>query len=88
VQIYCREIVLMSEFDSNEAHLEGPIEDNQGPKLPYFHRTLSDAETALIGDISPKLIDKKSSIEVDTASSAHSLSSAASWNSAGTYESR
>ena len=49
-----------------------------GVKLPYFHRTLSEEETNLIGDISPKPIDPKAVVTRTNSGSA--------WNSAGTWE--
>jgi activator of HSP90 ATPase len=52
-------------------------------KLPYFHRTLSPEETALIGDTSPKPI-------TENAADASSVKIAAgsAWNSAQTWEER
>ena len=60
---------------------EEPQTDNttNGVKLPYFHRTLSQEDTQLIGDISPKPIDPINQI-VET------INSGSAWNSAGTWE--
>ena len=54
-------------------------------KLPYFHRTLSDEEVALIGDTAPKRID---SMEFGYADDQRKLSAGAAWNAAGTWESK
>lgn len=53
-------------------------------KLPYFHRTLSPEETALIGDISPKPITESTAAEP----SAGKLATGSAWNSAMTWEER
>lgn len=52
-------------------------------KLPYFHRTLSPEETALIGDTTPKPIT-----EAVVDSSAGKIASGSAWNSAQTWEER
>lgn len=52
-------------------------------KLPYFHRTLSPEETALIGDISPKPMT-----ESVAEAPAGKLASGSAWNSAMTWEER
>lgn len=54
-------------------------------KLPYFHRTLSPEETALIGDISPKPITETTTAEVPAAGK---LATGSAWNSAMTWEER
>lgn len=53
-------------------------------KLPYFHRTLSPEETALIGDITPKPITESAS----TTPVQGKLASGSAWNSANTWEER
>ena len=60
---------------------EEPQTDNttNGVKLPYFHRTLSQEDTQLIGDITPKPIDPTNQV-VET------INSGSAWNSAGTWE--
>lgn len=52
--------------------------------LPYFHRTLSDADKALVGDTSPKPITVTP--VANTFSGAPSSGSA--WNAAGSWEER
>eukprot|EP01038_Epipyxis_sp_PR26KG_P011497 gene11497-15401_t len=59
-------------------------------KLPYFHRTLTPEDQALIGDITPKPITNgevdNSASSINTQSAKISESSA--WNSAKTWEER
>ena len=55
-----------------------------GVKLPYFHRTQSQQDKDLIGDITPKVIDVLS----DPSSGSKSILSSASWNTAETWEER
>ena len=57
--------------------------DKKGVKLPYFHRTLSPADAALIGDITPKPITDVKKVEVVECSSSQSGSA---WNAAMTWE--
>ena len=55
-----------------------------GVKLPYFHRTQTQEEKDLIGDITPKPI-----ITGDKSSSgSKSIALSASWNTAETWEER
>lgn len=56
-------------------------------KLPYFHRTLSPEEMALIGDISPKPIGEATNVAV-VEPVAGKLASGSAWNSAKTWEER
>lgn len=61
------------------------MEDNsekKNVKLPYFHRTLSPEDSALIGDITPKPI----ALSSETASG--KISDGSAWNSAKTWEER
>ena len=51
-------------------------------KLPYFHRTLSPEDTALIGDIRPKPITPAN----EAASSSGKLTEGSAWNKANTWE--
>eukprot|EP01039_Chlorochromonas_danica_P005857 gene5857-6450_t len=57
----------------------------KGPKLPYFHRSLTPQDAALIGDTTPKPISESPSAAV-TASGKLTTSSA--WNGAQTWEER
>jgi len=54
-----------------------------GVKLPYFHRTLSPEDSALIGDITPKPI-----VEQSTMTTSGKISNASAWNAAQTWEER
>lgn len=54
----------------------------KGVKLPYFHRVLTPEETALIGDITPKPIDKKDA----AAASVANANVGSAWNAAQTWE--
>ena len=67
------------------------VKEEKQKKLPYFHRTLSPEETALIGDISPKPIttadDKIAAASAETASGKAAVSGSA-WNTAMTWEER
>jgi len=49
-------------------------------KLPYFHRSLSSEDAALIGDIAPKKIESKDQFEEELE---NKLSNSSKWNSAG-----
>jgi hypothetical protein len=62
-----------------------PTNDN-GVKLPYFHRTLSEQDKSLIGDTTPKPISSESSSGKSTP--ATSSSAASPWNGASTWEER
>jgi hypothetical protein len=69
--------------------MEGPpnCDESQstvGVKLPYFHRTQSQQDKDLIGDITPKVINVLS----DPSSGSKSILSSASWNAADTWEER
>uniref|UniRef100_A0A7S3GS10 Activator of Hsp90 ATPase AHSA1-like N-terminal domain-containing protein n=1 Tax=Spumella elongata TaxID=89044 RepID=A0A7S3GS10_9STRA len=57
--------------------------ESKGVKLPYFHRTLSPEEMALIGDITPKAI----TVTAD-ATATGKIASGSAWNSAQTWEER
>ena len=60
------------------------VKDGKAVKLPYFHRTLSPEELALIGDITPKPITQVAA--EPTASG--KIASGSAWNSAQTWEER
>ena len=66
----------MSEETINDTNVK-PV------KLPYFHRVLSDEDTKILGDNTPKRIN-----EGDNQISTGKLSESSSWNGAGTWESR
>ena len=66
-----------------EAEEGGLPKAEKAKKLPYFHRTLSAEDTALIGDIAPKRIDS-----VDECVDGRRISNSSAWNSAGTWEER
>lgn len=53
-------------------------------KLPYFHRTLSPEDSALIGDITPKAITTSAPLENKSGK----ISDGSAWNSAKTWEER
>lgn len=55
-----------------------------GVKLPYFHRSQSQQDKDLIGDITPKVINLLS----DPSTGCKSILSSASWNTADTWEER
>jgi hypothetical protein len=57
-------------------------------KLPYFHRTLSPQDTALIGDTTPKPISTTSSASSKTESASAKINESSAWNSANTWEER
>eukprot|EP01036_Dinobryon_divergens_P032087 gene32088-41606_t len=57
--------------------------EQKQPKLPYFHRTLSPEENALIGDITPKPLSSTTSSETSGK-----ISDGSAWNSAKTWEER
>ena len=64
-------------------------ENTNGPKavkLPYFHRTLSPADAALIGDITPKAISSGAATPSSNDNSGKGSGSA--WNAANTWEER
>jgi hypothetical protein len=66
------------------------MEDTQvekAKKMPYFHRTLSPEDTALIGDITPKPLTDASPVVV-VAETSNKLASGSAWNSAMTWEER
>ena len=52
-------------------------------KLPYFHRVLSEEDTKILGDNTPKRINDE-----EREKSSGKLSESSSWNGAGTWESR
>jgi hypothetical protein len=66
---------------------DGPT-NSAGVKLPYFHRTLSEQDKALIGDITPKQIDSSVVEAVDSQGSTGKLSTSSKWNAAMTWEER
>jgi len=75
----------MSDFSGNSSNTD----DDTKPvkKMPYFHRTLSPEETAIIGDITPKQIE--ATVAVGSQEPAVvKMSTSSSWNAAGTWESR
>jgi hypothetical protein len=57
-------------------------------KLPYFHRTLSEEDVALIGDIAPKRISVGATGTEEGTEEDRKLSSSSKWNAAGTWEER
>ena len=61
--------------------------EEKAVKLPYFHRVLSQEDQALIGDITPKVIDTAAAAAT-TAGVATSVAETAAWNGAGTWEER
>jgi hypothetical protein len=76
-------------MDIDEESTQSNVNNNEGGakpvKLPYFHRTLSQEETALIGDIRPKPISSAEAqpIKVETKKTESSA-----WNAANTWEER
>ena len=54
-----------------------PPKNDNGVKLPYFHRTLSEEETKILGDITPKRIEPSLN---DISSSGRSMSISSAWN--------
>jgi hypothetical protein len=60
------------------------MEDPKPVKLPYFHRTLSAEETALIGDITPKPITQ----DANVATQPRNVLEGSAWNAAQTWEER
>ncbi|RYH20974.1 hypothetical protein EON65_21890 [archaeon] len=58
----------------------------KGPKLPYFHRSLTPEDAALIGDIRPKVISTEASPAAVTTSG--KVTSSSAWNGAQTWEER
>lgn len=70
----------MSEVMQETTNEAGP----KPVKLPYFHRTLSPSDAALIGDITPKPIGKPE----DSNSSSAKLAEGSAWNAAKTWEER
>lgn len=70
-------------FSSIESRMEGSADEKlKQVKLPYFHRTLSPEDTALIGDITPKAIPAADLKEQGK------LTEASAWNAANTWEER
>jgi hypothetical protein len=61
-----------------------PTNEN-GVKLPYFHRKLSEEDQALLGDIAPKKIDSVESLD---SLSNKPLSTSSAWNQGTTWEER
>ena len=70
-------IVVPNFFSMSESTLK-PV------KLPYFHRTLSEEDTQLIGSTAPKRIEPSA----DETQEDSKLSTSSKWNSAGTWEER
>jgi hypothetical protein len=76
-------------MDIDEETTQSTAISNEGGakpvKLPYFHRTLSPEETALIGDIRPKPISNTEAqpVKVETKKTESSA-----WNAANTWEER
>lgn len=62
-------------------------EQPKAVKLPYFHRTLSPEELALIGDTTPKPIAEATNVTI-VEPAAGKLASGSAWNSAQTWEER
>jgi len=62
--------------------------DQKQPKLPYFHRTLSPEENALIGDITPKPISNTTTTGSSSETMCGKISDGSAWNSAKTWEER
>jgi len=58
--------------------------DLKAVKLPYFHRKLSEEDTALIGDITPKRIEASTTTTVEP----RTATEGSAWNSAQTWEER
>lgn len=59
---------------------------NSNVKLPYFHRTLSNEDQMLIGDITPKRIDDSNSNSNPNANSNVNSNGSSAWNTASTWE--
>ena len=61
-----------------------------GPKLPYFHRTLSAEDAALVGDVTPKPIGDTTGrvARQNTFSGAPPAGAGSAWNAAGSWEER
>lgn len=59
--------------------------DPKPVKLPYFHRTLSPQDAALIGDTTPKPISPATASPVEAGRTVHEASA---WNAAQTWEER
>lgn len=60
-------------------------------KLPYFHRTLSPEDTALIGDITPKPISSSTTATAASAAAnpaGRTALEGSAWNAAQTWEER
>lgn len=62
--------------------------EQKQPKLPYFHRTLSPEENALIGDITPKPLSSTTTAGVTSEAASGKISDGSAWNSAKTWEER
>ncbi len=60
-------------------------EQAKAVKLPYFHRTLSPQDAALIGDITPKPISTSGS---KSETSSGKVNETSAWNAANTWEER
>lgn len=70
--------------DPNESFPQPSGEQASGKsvKLPYFHRTLSEEDKKLIGDIAPKKIENSSASSVNVSTS---LTTSAPWNQGTTW---
>lgn len=86
----------MSDIDTNENESNdrnnktvdiSTNSSSKNVKLPYFHRTLSEEDKNLLGDITPKRIDDSTSIKT-AVNPTSSLSSASLWNQGTTWEER
>jgi hypothetical protein len=64
--------------------MESESKSTKSIKLPYFHRTLSAEDQALIGDITPKPLIVKNTDNTDTTK----LTQSSAWNAAKTWEER
>jgi hypothetical protein len=71
---------------SSSGASNGNGEQPKPVKLPYFHRTLSPQDAALIGDTTPKAISSNSSSKSE--SSSNKVNEASAWNAASTWEER
>ena len=77
--VMCEEEKECNNDNSNNSNTNGSKK-----KLPYFHRVLSKEDHQLIGDITPKPIDTKTT----TLEPSNTVHSASVWNAAQTYEER
>ena len=65
------------------------MSEEDKPKLPYFHREISEADQALLNRNKPKLIETEGAAESAVeAPSALKLSTASAWNAANSWEER